>query len=164
MRLQRGGQPCDLRGTLQSSIREGNIPNPIILATGTPFTPGMPLTSDISVTGSTPHELQFTTVWDEFAGWVIYVNGQLMASFAPGTWDGSFYNLPTGTSPSQTTPGAPLQATKANTFQAREKVTGGTTEAFDLSDNPSVVEMNPAAGSAPSWATRKPLILTATSA
>lgn len=119
----------------------GNIPNPMILATGTPFTPGMPLTSDISVTGSTPHELQFTTVWDEFAGWVIYVNGQLMAGFAPGTWDGSFYNLPNGTSPIQTTPGAPLQATKANTFQAGGEVAGGTTEAFDLSDNPSVVEM-----------------------
>jgi hypothetical protein len=124
----------------------GLVPNPIVIATGSPFTPGMSLASDVVATGSAPDELMVTTVWDEFAGWVIYVNGQLMAGFQPGTWDGSFYQLSNGYSPIVTTPGAPLETTKANIFQAGGEVAGGGNEAFALSGNPSVVEMGTGIG------------------
>ena len=88
-----------------------------------------------------PHELQFTTVWSDLVGWVIYVNGQAMAAFAPGTWTGTFYQLPNGSSPITTTPGAPMQNKKADTFMVGGEVSGGSSEAFDLSDNPASEEM-----------------------
>ncbi|MGO9839479.1 MAG: neprosin family prolyl endopeptidase [Polyangiaceae bacterium] len=124
------------------------VPNPIVIATGSPFTPGMSLGLDVSIVGSTPNELQFTTVWDEFVGWVIYVNGQLMAGFEPGTWTGSFYELSNGTSPITTTPGAPLQNTKANEFMGGGEVNGGSANPFNLSSNPSVVAMGSEIGGA----------------
>ncbi|MGO9833480.1 MAG: neprosin family prolyl endopeptidase [Polyangiaceae bacterium] len=130
--------PCNQYG--------GQVPNPIILFMNTPFMPGMPLTSDVSTLGATPHELQFTTVWDDFVGWVIYINGQAMAAFELGTWTGSFYDLPNGTSPITTTPGAPLQTTKATIFMAGGEITSGNQEALNLSPNPTVVEMGSGIG------------------